>query len=100
MPFRFASDIEGRLAALEFEAGSCLNALEQRVRKLEAQFTRETATLTGEDRAHGIVANEPVRLEEIRSPGGLTPRPRFDRKGNHRRYMREWRRRRAALRKP
>jgi hypothetical protein len=24
----------------------------------------------------------------------LTPKPRFDRKANHRRYMREWRRRR------
>ena len=28
----------------------------------------------------------------------LTPRPRFDRKANHRRYMREWRRRRRTLR--
>jgi hypothetical protein len=30
----------------------------------------------------------------------LTQKPRFDRKANHRRYMREWRRRRAALSKP
>jgi hypothetical protein len=29
----------------------------------------------------------------------LTLRPRFDRKANHRRYMREWRRRRRTLRK-
>jgi hypothetical protein len=29
----------------------------------------------------------------------FTPRPRFDRKANHRRYMREWRRRRVTLRK-
>ena len=32
-------------------------------------------------------------------PATLTPKPRFDRKANHRRYMREWRRRRAASRK-
>ena len=100
MPFRFASDIEGRLAALEFEAGSRLSALEQRVRELEAQFTREGAGLTGEDQAQGIITSEPVRLEEVRSPGGLTSKPRFDRKANHRRYMREWRRKRAAPRKP
>jgi hypothetical protein len=29
----------------------------------------------------------------------LTPKPRFDRKANHRCYMREWQRKRAALRK-
>jgi hypothetical protein len=29
----------------------------------------------------------------------LTARPRFDRKANHRRYMREWRRKRATPRK-
>jgi hypothetical protein len=38
MPFRFASEIEERLAALEFETRSRLNELEQRVRKLEAHF--------------------------------------------------------------
>jgi hypothetical protein len=95
MPFRFASGIEARLGELEFEARSRLTKLEQRIQKLEAHFTRETATLMCEDRAHG--ATEPVRLQEIRSPGGLTPKKRFDRKANHRRYMREWRRRRAAL---
>ena len=94
MPFRFASDIEGRLAAWEFEAQSRLNALEQRVRELEG------AGLIGEDQAHGIAANETTRLEEIRRPTILTPKPRFDRKANHRRYMREWRRKQAALRKP
>jgi hypothetical protein len=29
---------------------------------------------------------------------GFGPKPRFDRKANHRRYMREWRARQAALR--
>ena len=87
-----------RLQGLEFEARSRLNALERQVEMLEARFTREGAGLTREDQVHGIAANEPTRLEEIRV--GTTPKPHFDRKANHRRYMREWRRKRAALRNP
>jgi hypothetical protein len=89
-----------RLQGLEFEVRSRLNALERQVEALEARFTREGAGLTREDQAHGIAANEPTRLEEIRASTGPTPKPRFDRKANHRRYMRKWRRRRAALRNP
>jgi hypothetical protein len=89
-----------RLQGLEVEARSRLNALERQVEALEARFTREGAGLTREDQAHGIAANEPTRLEEIRASNGPTPEPRFDRKANHRRYMREWRRKRAALRNP
>ena len=88
--------LERRLRQLEVEARSRLNALERKA--LEARFTREGAGLTREDRGHSIAANQPIRLEEIRASTGPTPKPRFDRKANHRRYMREWRRKRAALR--
>jgi hypothetical protein len=87
MPFRFASDIEGRLAVLEFAARSRLNDLEQRIRELEARLVEAADGATELGRETGV------------SQSSLTPRPRFDRKANHRRYMREWRRRRAAPRK-
>ena len=50
------------------------------------------------DEAEGI-RNEPgsVAVPMGEFEASLTPKPRFDRKANHRRYMREWRRRRAAL---
>jgi hypothetical protein len=92
--------IERRFQGLELEARSRFNALERRVHELEAQVTCEGAGLTREDQAHGIAANEPTRLEEIRASTSLTPEQGFDRKANHRRYMREWRRKRAALRNP
>jgi hypothetical protein len=92
--------IERRFQGLELEARSRLNALEQRVDALQARVTCEGAGLTREDQAHGIAANEPIRLEEIPASTSLTPEQGFDRKANHRRYMREWRRKRAALRNP
>ena len=90
---------ERRFAGLELEARSRFNALERRVEKLEAQVRCEGAGLMREDHAHGIAANEPTRLE-IRASTSLRPEQGFDRKANHRRYMREWRRKRAALRNP
>ena len=91
--------IELRFQGLELEARSRFNALEWRVHELEAQVTCECAGLAREDQVHGIAANEPTRLEEIGASTSPTPEQGFDRKANHRRYMREWRRRRAALRK-
>jgi hypothetical protein len=91
---------ERRFHGLQVEVRSRFNALERRVHELEAQVTCEGAGLTREDQAHGIAANEPTRLEEIRASTSLTPEQGFDRKANHRRYMREWRRKRAALRNP
>ncbi len=53
------------------------DGLERRVRELEARhLTRQTAS-----------------NDEDPAP---EPRPRFDRKANHRRYMREWRARQAV----
>jgi hypothetical protein len=91
---------ERRFQELELAARSRLDALVRRVDALQAWVTCECAGLTREDRAHGIAANEPTRLEEMPASTSLTHEPRFDRKANHRRYMREWRRKRAALRNP
>jgi hypothetical protein len=91
---------ERRFAGLELEARSRFNALERRVEVLEAQVACECTGLTREHQAHGIAASEPTRLEEITASTSLTPEHGFDRKANHRRYMREWRRKRAALRNP
>jgi hypothetical protein len=120
MPFRFASDIEARLAALEFEFRSRLTELNQQVHALQARFVaqledRSIAPLDGEVRdarhAASIGQSGEEEAAEIAKETGsaaepmgeleasLTPRPHFDRKANHRRYMREWRRKRAALRK-
>jgi hypothetical protein len=55
---------------------------------------------SGEDEAAEIAKETGSAAEPMGELGAsLTPRPRFDRKANHRRYMREWRRRRAAPRK-
>jgi hypothetical protein len=91
---------ERRFQGLELEARSRFDALERRVDALQAWVTCEGAGLTREDQAHGIAANEPSRLEEMGASISLTPGQGFDRKANHRRYMREWRRKRAALRNP
>ena len=65
---------ERRFQGLEVEARSRFDALERRVEELEAQpMTRQTAS-NDEDPPH------------------------FDRKANHRRYMREWRARQTTLR--
>jgi hypothetical protein len=120
MPFRFASDIEARLAELEFEARSRLTTLEQQVHALQARLVaqvgdrsiappntevrkdRHAASFgqSGEEEAAEIAKETGSAAEPMGELGAsLTHKPRFDRKANHRRYMREWRRRRAALRK-
>ena len=101
-------------ARLEFEA----RRRELRLQKLEAGQTqvedrgispadpevsndRDVASIgRSGDEAEGIREETGSSAQTMGEPGAsLTPRPRFDRKANHRRYMREWRRRRAALRK-
>jgi hypothetical protein len=75
--------------------------LEFEARRRELRLKEhEAGQAQGEDR--GIVPADPqVSNDPIGELGAsLTPRPRFDRKANHRRYMREWRRKQAALRKP
>jgi hypothetical protein len=52
------------------------------------------------DEAEGIREGTGSVAEPMGDRGvSLTPKPRFDRKANHRRYMREWRRRRRTPRK-
>ena len=102
-------------ARLEFEA----KRRELRLQKLEAGHTqvedrgispadpevsndRDVTSIgrSGED-AKDIAKEAGSTAEPMGElPATLTPKPRFDRKANHRRYMREWRRKRAALRKP
>jgi hypothetical protein len=71
---------------LEFEA----KRRELRQKELEAGQAQVGDIREGT----GSVAEPIGELES-----NLTPKPRFDRKANHRRYMREWRRRWGALRK-
>jgi hypothetical protein len=68
----------------------------------EARDDRHAASIgqSGEKEAAEIAKETGSTAEPMGKLGAsLTPRPRFDRKANHRRYMREWRRKRAALRK-
>jgi hypothetical protein len=64
---------ERRFQELEVEARSRLNRLERRVEELEVHPTTRQTASNDEDS------------------------PRFDRKANHKRYMREWRARQMTL---
>jgi hypothetical protein len=76
-----------------------LDALERRVEQLEAgqsgvmQDVSRCPTLPdfGMSKGQAALADDGFSDE--------APRPRFDRKANHRRYMREWRARQTALRR-
>jgi hypothetical protein len=73
-----------RLATLEFEARSRLNALERRIRELETAPARQaTASVASID------APAPPHK-------GRDGKPPFDRRAYHARYMRDWRRRQTA----
>jgi hypothetical protein len=104
-------DLARRLVALEHEARARLLKLERRVEELEARFVEDAAadeeaaanaapSLSGEETAG--IEEEIVSAVEAAAEleaSSLAPRPRFDRKANHRRYMREWRARQTALRR-
>ena len=114
MPFRFASEIEERLAALEFETRSRLNAFERRVQELEsrAQGARRQPAASSEDDpeiprlmgtwvqkdqlsglddlARSLAERGPIapapREEEI-----APPKKRVRNRAHHAAYMRRWR---------
>ena len=82
---------ERRLQRLEVEGRSRFDALEQ------GQERGKPETLSTE--AIGFLApgNPSRQARDFEPP--LEPTKRFDRKANHRRYMREWRARQTALRR-
>jgi hypothetical protein len=92
---------EQRLRELEVEPRSRFNALERRVEEIEAglggatQEMSDVATFPDDSRS---VDRQSGRMTPDQ-PVDENPKPRFDRKANHRRYMREWRARQTALRR-
>ena len=84
---------DDRLATLEFEARSRLNALERRIRELEAA----TAGRRSEERqakAAGASIDAPAAPDK-----GKNGKPPFDRRSYHAGYMRRWRARRSAAKR-
>ena len=89
---------ERRLQGLDGEARSRFNALERRVQELEAGQERgKPETLSTEAIGFRGPGNPSPDTRGFEPPAPM-PKPRFDRKANHRRYMREWRARQTALR--
>jgi hypothetical protein len=91
-----------QLRQREFEAGQA--QVEDRGISLgdaEALNDRDVASIgRSGGEAEGIPEETGSAAERmVQFEASLTPKPRFDQKANHRRYMREWRRRRAVLRK-
>jgi hypothetical protein len=74
-------------------------ALERRVEQLEAGQERGENNLLTEATRGSLATGNPSRDASGFEPPPLEPTKRFDRKANHRRYMREWRARQTALRR-
>jgi hypothetical protein len=77
---------------VEFELRRRLNELERRIEAIEAGH--------GGDRRGQEPGAHPATRQTASSDEDPAPeaKPRFGRKANHRRYMREWRARQTALR--
>jgi hypothetical protein len=89
---------ERRLQGLEGEARSRFNALERLVEGLEAALADDGSDFSEPSPETVSESKTPENaISENSEAAGL--KPRFDRKGNHRRYMREWRARQTALRR-
>jgi len=73
-------------------------ALERRVEELEAALADDGSEKSEPSPETVSESKTPENaISENSEAAGL--KPRFDRKGNHRRYMREWRARQTALRR-
>ena len=88
---------ERRLQGLGGEARSRFNALERRVQELEAGQERGKPENLSTEAIGFLAPGNPSRQARDFEPP-LEPTKRFDRKANHRRYMREWRARQTARR--
>jgi hypothetical protein len=108
-----AATVGGDVALrVEYELRRRLNEFERRLEALEAGKggvmqevpPRPTLPDFGAPKNEAALADDGSRLSRdaasFGAPGEIPePKPRFDRRGYHRRYMRQWRARQSALRK-